>query len=574
MTFQVTLTSKLGAVRQAFNLARLRGNTGAVFSAIPSPDLQAVGVTTTPTEGTLGEDGVTRADALWLAAFVDSTASAPAAVDGPVGFLSDGEVTVGAALTVKSINQSEGATVSDLGGGIYKLTYVPGAADPFIEFRYEYGTPIIGKSFYLAGEVWTDPGQPTDLTFFSYATPSIMDVQAPFFTLETAAKRFSYISRFQYATDTGFSVRYDARELSSGGYFYYRLPVVRLVSGSNATQNSGPNKPVMRRGLVNRLTFSNDLTAGVWGSQFGATQNAGVMLFPGTGAQWLHGPVLTAIAPFSWAVKLSGSGTISIYSYNATDGNFGIRQVTLSAKPTIFVSHANPSASDSYHYVGRLAGDTATSVEFHGAGIFAGAITAAQIEAVGGIPLTTNVAASSSNGNFAVEFGGTVQALSLTSTPATTAGSSLIIVGCRADSRQYMGAACIGATASSSGFVGFTNSGQAFYDFWGGTQEAGVISSQTYLGEPVVMTGRKVGNSMTLRVNGQVVGTVDASGIGQGVPIGGFIGAYADRYGNTAPFNGVIWESLIFDGEFTDDEVFLLECSVACLCPIPGQLRF
>lgn len=90
-------------VTAALDLARRTGDKGAVF--LPGVARQngahwLVGPSLTPTAGSAWSDGATHPSALWLMAYVESTASTPASVDGPVGFLSDGEGTLGAAIAI------------------------------------------------------------------------------------------------------------------------------------------------------------------------------------------------------------------------------------------------------------------------------------------------------------------------------------------------------------------------------------------------------------------------------------------------------------------------------------------
>lgn len=176
---------------------------------------------------------------------------------------------------------------------------------------------------------------------------------------------------------------------------------IREITGIHASQATTANKPVLRRGVVNLLTYSQDFTNAAWILEGGVTRSGSTLLCPADGNR-VYAAGTFPSGPQTFAVLLSGSGTCTLFGYNGTDsggGNFGIAQITLTATPTIYVTNYSPTAPSNWRF-GRLAGDTATSITFGAGGLFAGTYTADQILAAGGIPLTTSAPASSTQGPY------------------------------------------------------------------------------------------------------------------------------------------------------------------------------
>lgn len=170
---------------------------------------------------------------------------------------------------------------------------------------------------------------------------------------------------------------------------------VTEVTGIHATQATTANKPAVRRGLYNLLTYSNKRTNGAW-SGSGVTVNTDTNItVTATGYNF----EVVASSPgtvYTTAALLWGTpGTIVNLYLQDGAGAFassGI-DVTLTATPTVYVW--SRTAVEAYIYAGiRGNGGTPATVNVESQGIFQGTLTAAQILAEGGIPLTTATAAS------------------------------------------------------------------------------------------------------------------------------------------------------------------------------------
>ena len=193
-------------------------------------------------------------------------------------------------------------------------------------------------------------------------------------------------------------------------------PRITFTRASSATYFGSDG--LLKTSLYNLLTWSNDFTNAAWFAQGATASKSGSnLLVQATGDQVFHNTTLP-IGPSTLAFILSGSGTIALFGFNATDSYLGTTHVTLTATPTLYVANFTSTAVNTTVYFGRRdVSDTATTITFGGGGLFEGTYTAAQILAQGGIPLTTTVA----NGNPRQDYD--------PATPAGTTGVELVTNG-------------------------------------------------------------------------------------------------------------------------------------------------
>ena len=157
----------------------------------------------------------------------------------------------------------------------------------------------------------------------------------------------------------------------------------------------------------------------------------------------------------------------------------------------------------------NFTGDTVKGIYAYRAALFQGTLTAAQILAEGGIPLTTTAAASNpSAGKYSWAFDGG-DSLALGSVPFQMADDHFVIAGFRADLTAASCLFSIGSTASSSPMCVLDISAGGYRSLW--RDDAAVpalLSGGTYVaGTPAVISMRSVSSTRVLRVNGSQAAT-------------------------------------------------------------------
>ena len=209
------------------------------------------------------------------------------------------------------------------------------------------------------------------------------------------------------------------------------------ITGIHALQATDGFKPVLRRGLVNLLTYSNSIDTGVWEKKcsnatpvptvtrngFGPNGEAAFdvsLSLPGD-TEW----ALVRVNPFALRMKAgekvtqavwlkAGAGNagkkVSIYTYDTTYASYRtVLNATLTDQWQLFlVEHTQVgslsvtgefSIGKARSIVGGVTNtETATSFCIAQCGLFTGTVTAQQIIDAGGIPVTTTEPKSSSLG--------------------------------------------------------------------------------------------------------------------------------------------------------------------------------
>lgn len=610
------------AVRRMNDLARRRGDGGvALLPGVSQSGMHwlardcGLGVSLTPTAGTLGPDSVTRPAAAWLAAYVESTASTPAAVDGPVGFLSDGCSSVTGPELVANTGGPYTATTSWASENSNLTT--PGG---------KLRVTSIGNSYGIARQIVTvQAGKTYKVTFKGRSVVGV----GWFIVGESVSQQENLLIQGLSSTETEYTVFIKA----TTNEFWFKWQTDNVIANSyteaastsckastasrHAIQNSGPNKPILRRGLVNGLAYSGDfsntawqkvgtsptanaatapdgtLTASVFTSTAtgdayimqqveGASSTCFVGVFSKSGANQSDSvsfrciTLATAVEDdellFNFTTKaFTGTGTIPgrFLNYGYVDlpnGNVLLyANNAAAAGQTSTQWRARPEVTGSGSVIGKTVG------VWRGA-IFNGTLTPDQILAAGGIPLTTAIAASSSGGNYALEFDGTKQ-MGLSSVPFAASDDHAVVVGARVD--DVAGQRTLYAHSNASNhqlpWIYYGTNGKINATYWDGTTTVTLTSPLAYTGQDVVVTLRRVGSTAVLRVNGQQVATASLAGMTSPALTAATLGGFN---GGNLQHKGRIFGALPFKGVFSDAEVLVFERGVAALCPIPGALRF
>ena len=473
-----------------------------------------------------------------------------AAVDGPDGLVLDGMGGLGSELAPAidaSWTRDASVTVS---GSTFVLTATPGTTNA----AYKAVALTVGNTYkavvsisgFTAGTVAVYLGaqeSPTTHTSIS------ANGDFTFYLTPTGA----YNGNFAIGTNTG-----PTTAVITG-------ISIKQVTGIHATA-AGAARPTLRRGLYNQFTFGGDVSNAVWGLQATATKSGQSILMPSVGDAVYSASVKAAVGTSTEAFILSGSGTVSIYAWNATDGFIGTTQITLSATPTTYATSFTSTVANTTCYVGRkTAGDTATSVTVAGLGLFTGTLTAAQILAQGGIPLTTSAAASNPNaGSYWCDYAG-AQSMALGSVPFQMSDDHCVIAGFNVRvGNTYVFAQPNAAVTAWCGSLSVDASGYPTALWKDDAAATAFINNPvSVLNTATIATAVKISNAKRLRVNGVQPGATNNTVLGATTINNTTIGAYGAGGFTTGSIGPVI----VIKGTVSDSDLLTLERWVASLTP-------
>jgi|GEM_PF-3380969 len=515
----------------------------------------------------------------WLTDYVESGATTPGAVDGPVGFLSDGEGVVGPALVRSGLGLNGNA---DNGDGTFTALAATGNA---IRIYFGLGDLIQGASYLITLNILS-PGSITvdwcDVT----SSITVMPV-TPGKSVTFISSRATYDATYRFL---------DVLSNSGNVRFSYS---VQLITGRHATQVTGANKPVLRRGVVNRQTYSNLLATGwvvnnggvptnnaVTGPD-GVALNASLLACTGSNASGVYSPsgaLVGEIVTQSIAVKtVSGASNQIQVGYDTQGGWIKINPQTGAIQSTGAIVTQSSSAPMGNGYtlyawsyvspntslamvIYNLSVGNALTIAVAGTGQFSGALTAAQILACGGIPLTVNISASSLAGNFGLECDGT-KYLSMPSVPFQMGDEHVVIAGCRGDNsladRSVFGIRSSTAATPVLGQLGFTSGvPDAAWRGDDGLLYRATSSGGTQISQYLVLALRKQATSGALFVNGAPAAAVSVPSGATTVNTATLGGVYVNgAAGNLLV--GMLYVIVIVKGAISDAEFLVLRRFVA-----------
>lgn len=399
--------------------------------------------------------------------------------------------------------------------------------------------------------------------------------------------------------------------------------VVDAVGTINATQATTANKPILRRGALNLLTYSNALTNAAWAktrvtAALTATNAAGTAdtattLTEDTSSGTHEVGIISSIATTSGAVNtcavivraagrdfarlmlidstfthrvhadidlsngtvgaavLTGSATSSATPSIVAVGN-GYYLVAISGVMStatsinVFLRAANTSGNVSY------VGSGASALHVQAAALIPGIYTTAQILAEDGIPLTTSAAASNpSAGKYSWQFDGSNDYLSLGSAPFQMADDHAVIAsGTPTTSTtdcDVFGQRNGGSTNPLAPILRFGADAKvkALYRDDAGTIDTPTMTASYIAGTPYVVSCRKTGNTKVVRANG-VDGSTKNTALGATTITTSTIGAGVTT-GVLGLFNGSIGPVIAIKGTVTNAELLTLERFVSSLTP-------
>lgn len=431
-------------------------------------------------------------------AYQTSAGPAAVAVNGPIGLELDAMGTVGPELLPSGLT---GATVntgaSIVGGSLVMVATAPGyvafidGTSGFVAGNwYKVATSSIGVTgncqVLFQGSAISGVVFGTAVTEMYFVAPSITN------------------SRIQVNNNTGGSV--DGTVSVS----------IKQVTGNHATQTTAINRPTVQRGLWNLLTYSQDLTGTNWATNSSATVSASSVTFAALDTSEVYQITTpsggTASKSFTVAALIScASGTVPFRLKNTQGGvaDHFSGEFIATTTPQLFVfAYTNGGSAGSGSQIYGIENSAVTPVVntlvVGGCAMFQGTLTADQILAQGGIPLTTSAAGSNPTaGPYYASFNGTNSFLALTSVPFQT-NDDFCVVACVKETGSATGgvfSVSTGVSVTELITLSFTGGAAQFYMSSGGST-ALAISVPTYADQTIVMVMWKVGTSMVLRVNG------------------------------------------------------------------------
>ncbi len=524
--------SKLGLIAKAIGILRKYGTDAHIYL---------------PGVGTV--NGITAGN------YLDSAGTTAATVDNPVGLSLDAlqamtlgdelvDTSVGAIGSVFAIR----CTNTAMGGGFWAVV----GNDPLVA-SVASQNPLLsyGKTYLVTLEISAVSGGNVALHLSDAQNSGL--VGSPFLTKNSVGIYTAIITPDTVTIDS-----ITALCGTSGLGVTFKVSV-REIPGIHATQATTANKPILRRGLLNQLTYSQAANNAAW-LKIGATNapNATTVNFPNTLEAFYNTYSVSAPAGSSWTgvFLLSGVGAIRIITARWTGGAYeeASSDITLSATPTLYaVTHTLANAQTGILTgVSRASVGQATSVSFGGGGLFQGTLTAQQILDAGGIPLTTTAAASSTTGKYWWQFDGSNDSL-LTGNLGITNTVSVVIAGV-VNSLSAFQILC--AEFSNGVQVAVDTPGTLSLAKVGGANLVESSAGAIVAGVPFVVTLRLQGGVASIRKNGVQIATAASAAT--------FSATTGMRFGTTFngvsyPFNGSIYSVDVITATTTDSHLLTLE---------------
>ena len=373
---------------------------------------------------------------------------------------------------------------------------------------------------------------------------------------------------------------------------------VRELPGIGATQYTSGYQPVLRRGLLNQLLWSSDFGNAAWATT--GSSKVGNKLVEDTSTathivvrstSGTNGEAVTLAAVIEAAGRnyahISISGATHAATINLTNGvvnaatgypiqissvNLGSGKwlLSLSGAYSTVVNQCNFYTSADGVWANRsYTGDGASGIVMHSAAFFKGTVTAEEIIAAGGIPVTTSTPASSANGIQSWQFDGTDDRLSLSAVPFQMSDDHFVVAGAEVGT--------VGATRhlfNASGLenqrmcnIAISNTGYptALWRDDAGTLAQVYSTVQVSAGAKVVLAAKKGGNTKSLRLNGVTVAPDNTTALGVTTVTSGngMVGSYLNTGGGY--FNGHIHGIIFGKGAISDSELLTLERFMASL---------
>lgn len=519
--------------------------------------------------------GIGTVSGLTAGNYLDSNGSTGfAAVDGLVGLELDAAGSVGPELVTNGGFDSgatgwvfSGAAYWAIGSGVATSTS-PDTAIAYLDNTQSYAAIVTGSTYQVEFD-WTGGG----------GTAYIRGGSGFTFT-GTGRKSFYYVAGTSTA-GYGFRIL-----TNTSGTFTADNISVREVTGTHAT-STGAARPTLRRGAVNLLTYSNDLSNAAW-STGGATTISGSQVSPtgytdaykviGAGAscyKFRSVAFVTGTAYcFSVYVKPIGQTAVTLASFTQS----GTANFTLTGAGSVGALSGIASAptitlvDNGYYRISAVF--TASATASNNIGLSGGTFTGeafsqwgAQLE-VGSTasdysPTTTAAASNPNAGRYSWQFAG-AQSMALGSVPFQTQDDFFIVGACNQTS---VSAALFSVATNTTGeLITLANAaGKAqVYMASGGTTVQFAATNPSLTGVTVVLSALKVGSTLVGRQNGSQFGTTSTALVPASAFTTSTIGAY---YLGAGLLNGSLGPIIFGKGTLTAAQLLVLERFVSSLTP-------
>lgn len=445
--------------------------------------------------------------------YLDSVGTTVASVDGLVGLVLDAAGSVGAELVTTPSIAAVGI------GGPAFTNYPTGAS------------VVSGKTYKIS------------YTISGYSGSGNVGFSGIVFNSHSAATANGTYVNTMTATGTG-AVEMFSRSTNT---CQFSGITVKEITGIHASQATTGNKPTLRRGLVNLLTYSNDLSNAAW---LKTNATVGVAVADPDGGMnarnvsfvYGAGPITRLYQDYGTAVN-GAKYTFPIWLRSDTpcqmilgvqrSGPTDVEQTVIDITATwqMFVFSHSGVFTGSSAVRGVLSSAVpgfSANVDVYRPGLFQGTLTATEILAAGGIPLTTTAPASSSVGAYAWEFGGD-DALVLNHVPFTLSDDHCVIAAGRAndsaDFRTFFSNSGTDSTRVCQVYIAnATGYPTVLWRDSANSANGSCVDTVNRVGQFIVISGRKVGNQLECAVNGAVKESKTAV-FGASAPVAASIGA-------------------------------------------------
>lgn len=362
--------------------------------------------------------------------------------------------------------------------------------------------------------------------------------------------------------------------------------------GPDLTQSTTGYQPKLRRGIVNNYTYSHDASNAAYSKTNIAVSAVGGVqkITPNVGAaQHYVSKTYTAVSGnaytkavaakadgFNW-VWLYGSNPVAHAYFNVATGQIGTvtgGTATIAQGPDgYYVCALSCTATGAAwaletHSVGSNGGGSTTTGDgtkgtlLKACAVFDGTLTAQQILAQGGIPVTTSAPTSSSSGAYKLDFDGTDDYMSLGSVPFQMADdhySAVALTPNAVNTGKHILNPANGAASQQVGGISINGSSK-FSAMWcdNATNLLGVTDTVTVtLGVASVLASRRVGTTGVLRKNGAQLGEVSLASLGATtLTLPGVIGSYK---GGANPSAISLYGVAVIKGTVTDAQALIFE---------------
>lgn len=503
------------------------------------------------------------------------------AIDGSTGLVLDGAGSVGAALTTLGTYVSVNAALTN--GGVLPFVATSSAAG-------NYGGRVVGAlvigQWYRATLSWSGNTLNRSISADGGAGTVI--------GTEVAATK-SYFFKCTAVSDHYF---YAIGAAGAGETITFSSCTMEPVTGIHASQSTGANRPTLRRGMLNLLTYSNDLSNAAHTKSAVSVSGQKIVEDSTTGNHYIADTSTIAAAPYTHAVRVTAAehtrvllrensvtGSASTFDLsNGTvlgnengasgsiiavgDGSYICATTrTFSAGSTQFGVFLVPNTGTNFASC-SYAGNGSAGLTVNQIGLFTGTLTAQQILSEGGIPLTTAAAASNAGaGRYSFGLNGSTQSLVTASAPFNQNDDWFMGIAFRVD--EVAGArvalhAFADATSKGPGLLANVTTGYPVLQLYDGTTWSVIQGNTSCVGQVVVLHATQVSGVRKLWRNGVLVGT-DSTVLTPVTCTGLRIGGSGSTGGSLV--NGMVGASMAHKGTFSDADALTLARSIAAATP-------